>query len=43
MEIDSAYKAERAEIEKKYFALKNEVWKKRASIISGGAEVCVLR
>jgi hypothetical protein len=39
MEIDQAYKTERVAIEKKYFALKAEVWQARAAIISGGAEV----
>ena len=39
MEIDNAYKAERAEIEKKYFAQKAEIWTERRGIISGGADV----
>ena len=39
LEIDNAYKAERIAIEKKYFAQKAEIWKKRAEIISGGGEV----
>lgn len=39
LEIDTAYKAERIAIEKKYFAQKVEIWKKRAEIVSGGAAV----
>lgn len=39
LEIDNAYKAERVEIERKYFLLKEEVWKRRSAIISGGADV----
>ena len=39
MEIDTAYKAERATLEKKYYALKAEVWARRSAIISGGASV----
>jgi hypothetical protein len=39
MEIDQLYKTERVAIEKKYFALKAEVWKARSGIVSGGAAV----
>jgi hypothetical protein len=37
--VDAEYKKERCQLEKKYFALKNEIWSKRPGIVTGTTEV----
>ncbi len=39
LDIESAYKAERVALEKKYFAQRQEIYEKRSEIINGVVEV----